>query len=1063
MGTDAKIRRVSVEFLRPGPSHNQLLSPYTQYLAVCNDAGAGVVTVPYEHHVFERRLKELRYETGDQTDRLDMLHEIGAVMGGILESVPGLTGELMPDRQGATLVHLRMTLSAAELALLPFELAQVPVGSSGSALSIQTRPPVAVTRHIRTVPSEGIIWPQRPRILFVVGDKDVVPYSEHRNALLGAIKPFQYPNRDEGPSSEDDAIQRFGDLLTIMVDPNLTELQTECQTSAYTHIHVLTHGDRDDMAKGAYGLVLRGESGAPDVVLGERFVSAITRVGHHPSVVTIASCDSGNAGPIVIPAASFAHAVHKAGIPLVVGAQFPLSKEGSIPLTRRLYEGLLWGEHPLCVLQEARAELHARYNTNWHDWASVVVYESLPLLLDDQLDTLRYHQAMRASNAALEGIDIGVAAKEVTLESLESLKEAAALAVDRLPLQGHYGVECLGLRASSQKRLAQAAFSLAGRVDATVSGHWDPYQLLEQSKLEYRRAVDGLLVNDSRAIQRKATLHWVLVQLVSLTHVLEETLDPGEWEAGRLSAERYENHADTQERAWAYGSLAELWLLKLGMPNLSEEERLKSRTKAEEYTQKLSDFYPGIDEFPVKSTRRQFDRYLSWWGDPRFATGLQRTGDQRPLTWTAAGGLLETAKRMVAILRRRTVSLPTRKQPAGREPQNGGGTGKGGGTEKGGSTKRARASSSSSGATAGARVGSSRKAQFFNIEALPAGHGDCLWIEYGDKTTTHRWLIDCGTQSTSKALLKRVDAVPANERLLELFILSHIDSDHIGGALPFFKAVQQGLRFNDVWFNGWRHVSGQLGARQGEMFSTAILDFELPWNLWRHGRTIAVDRGPLPEHILPGGMKLTLLSPTPAELAKLKPVWTRELKRAGLEPGARVDYSKLLKGTPSTSTDLDELADTKFGGDNGAPNGTSIAVLAEYGGASALLAADAHAPVLVNSIKQLLTTRGGDRLKVDVYKVSHHGSQNNVSTELIQLLDCPQYIISTNGDHFCHPDRQAIARILKYGGAKPTLHFNYRSKYNAVWEDPALRKAWTYKFEATYPAPDQAGAIVSLI
>jgi hypothetical protein len=86
---------VNVEFLRPGPSHNQLLSPYTQYLAVCNDAGVGVVTVPYEQRVFVRRLKELRYETGDQSDRLDMLHEIGTDIGRILESVPGFAGVLM--------------------------------------------------------------------------------------------------------------------------------------------------------------------------------------------------------------------------------------------------------------------------------------------------------------------------------------------------------------------------------------------------------------------------------------------------------------------------------------------------------------------------------------------------------------------------------------------------------------------------------------------------------------------------------------------------------------------------------------------------------------------------------------------------------------------------------------------------------------------------------------------------------------------------------------------------------------------------------------------------------
>ena len=46
MTGDMRIRTVNVEFLRPGPAHNQLLSPITQYLAVCNNSGAGVVTVP---------------------------------------------------------------------------------------------------------------------------------------------------------------------------------------------------------------------------------------------------------------------------------------------------------------------------------------------------------------------------------------------------------------------------------------------------------------------------------------------------------------------------------------------------------------------------------------------------------------------------------------------------------------------------------------------------------------------------------------------------------------------------------------------------------------------------------------------------------------------------------------------------------------------------------------------------------------------------------------------------------------------------------------------------------
>jgi beta-lactamase superfamily II metal-dependent hydrolase len=360
-----------------------------------------------------------------------------------------------------------------------------------------------------------------------------------------------------------------------------------------------------------------------------------------------------------------------------------------------------------------------------------------------------------------------------------------------------------------------------------------------------------------------------------------------------------------------------------------------------------------------------------------------------------------------------------------------------------------------------------REAPFFEIEMLPAGQGDSLWIEYGDAARTHRWLIDCGTQQTARRLLQRVGAVPPGERFLELFVMSHIDSDHIGGALPFWKAVKKGLRFGDVWFNGWRQLSGQLGARQGEIFSTVLQDLELPWNVWREGGPIVVDGGDLPVYVLPGGMTLTLLSPTPDKLKKLAPVWTREMKKYGLEPGSRVDYGKLLRGTPSTSTDVDQLADESFGGDNGAPNGTSLAVLAEYGGASALFAADAHAPVLVQSIKALLAKRGGDRLKLDAFKVSHHGSQNNVSSELVQLLDCPRYLVSTNGDHFCHPDRQAIARLIKYGrpggdrDPRPALHFNYRSRYNEIWAKPDLQEK--YGYSAFYPADDRPGVTVSLL
>jgi hypothetical protein len=648
------IRRVSVEFLRPGPAHNQLLSPITQYLAVCNDAGAAVVTVPYEQREFERRLKELRYETGDQDDRLDMLHEIGRDIGRILESVPGFTGALTNDTGSpGTLVHLRLTLSASELALLPFELAEVPVGSTSSAVSIQPRPLVSVTRHIRTVSSEGLTWPDRPRILFVSADPEEVPFAEHRAALLKAIEPFQYPGDDDKKALESPRRDQYGKLLTILVTPTLSELQQTCAADCYTHIHVLTHGDIDLMSVGSYGIVLRGDNGSPDVVAGDRFVSAITKLGHRPSAVTIASCDSGNVGSLVIPGASFAHAVHQAGIPLVVGSQFPLSKEGSVPLTARLYEGLLWGEHPLQVLQRARAELHARFNTNWHDWASVVVYEALPSDLDEQLDVLQYTQAKSAINAALEKIDQMVLPNSKAAHgSLEGLRAAVDRAVSRLPMGGQFAVECVGLRASSRKRIAQAAFTLASYAVAQAQGLDDPYELLDQARLDYARAVRGLIVNDARAVQRKATLHWVLVQLVSLGAVLEQPREAHQWEAAFLASKHYLDHEEREQRAWAHASLAELYLLRLGERDLTDELRTEFTNGAVEQTRLLDGCYPRLDEFPIKSTRRQFERYSQWWGNERFDGTLKDRNLDRAGSWRADGGLVAVAKELAKILAR---------------------------------------------------------------------------------------------------------------------------------------------------------------------------------------------------------------------------------------------------------------------------------------------------------------------------------------------------------------------------------------------------------------------------
>ncbi|UCF17247.1 MAG: hypothetical protein JSW59_07255, partial [Phycisphaerales bacterium] len=56
-----KCHQVSLEFVRPGPPHNQLLSPLTPYMALCGGGSPITFYLDFEHHQFLHRLKRLRY------------------------------------------------------------------------------------------------------------------------------------------------------------------------------------------------------------------------------------------------------------------------------------------------------------------------------------------------------------------------------------------------------------------------------------------------------------------------------------------------------------------------------------------------------------------------------------------------------------------------------------------------------------------------------------------------------------------------------------------------------------------------------------------------------------------------------------------------------------------------------------------------------------------------------------------------------------------------------------------------------------------------------------------
>ena len=170
------MRTVTLEILRHGPPHNQLLSPLTRYLALCGNHPAETVKVPYEHEEFLRRLRDLRYRESDPSREMT-LTRTGRDLSEIFSGIPGLIRELGEySGDNSEMTHLRLVLNAQELALLPLELILSPNGSQARDSRWRCRPSrrfvslerygvSARTRSTGPVTRRFFSSPRRPRTL----------------------------------------------------------------------------------------------------------------------------------------------------------------------------------------------------------------------------------------------------------------------------------------------------------------------------------------------------------------------------------------------------------------------------------------------------------------------------------------------------------------------------------------------------------------------------------------------------------------------------------------------------------------------------------------------------------------------------------------------------------------------------------------------------------------------------------------------------------------------------------------------------------------------------------
>ena len=107
--------------------------------------------------------------------------------------------------------------------------------------------------------------------------------------------------------------------------------------------------------------------------------------------------------------------------------------------------------------------------------------------------------------------------------------------------------------------------------------------------------------------------------------------------------------------------------------------------------------------------------------------------------------------------------------------------------------------------------------------------------------------------------------------------------------------------------------------------------------------------------------------------------------------------------------------------DRSVANLSSLVMLARAGGRTMLLTGDARGDRILEGLEEVGALTPGQALHVDVLKVPHHGSANNVEREFFERVTADHYVFSGDGEHG-NPERESLEMLLDArGSAAPSV------------------------------------------
>lgn len=586
------MQSIAVEYLRFGDDIG-IARLSEQYLRTVQSGGVKTVRLELTQNKLQDAMRFLDYVNYRRGNANAVRENAEDVLRQLLPRLKAFMPDLQRKNDG-DLIQVEIVTQALELAQLPFEVLE------------EEDDDLIVTRRIRLPwPLPPVSRDVAPRVLFAWAEPRgmKVPHKRHRELLEAFLGDW--------PGS-------LVEIENASLDALRDRIHSE--KAGFTHIYVLAHGVGPPTEATRFDL---DAEPAPSTYLGLQDGNDFCRCSpkdleglfrsetRRPTAFILATCDSGEVNSIQT-GGTLAHALHRAGVPVVVASQFELTQVGSDRLIDVFLNMIVSGEDPRIALRECRNRLRNDVDTTYYDRVAVVGYVQLQEGIETQLTERKLNISLARlkaiSNAAGDEIsgahkgdtgDKAVGRWQTLVERFEEVRDSLNGVKEEIEkdkeLKRRFEEEALGLVASSLKREAEAAW-LLGQV---VEDDKLRAESLAHSRTRLAEAAEAY----ERASRPSRDRHWVWVQWLALRTVLDGTLPAGDidWVVAQVAA-------GDDNYIWGLGSLVELQVLGAW---LDDHE---AQVQAEKLLEEMVDRCAGHDSFPIKSTLDQLARYGDWWG-----------------------------------------------------------------------------------------------------------------------------------------------------------------------------------------------------------------------------------------------------------------------------------------------------------------------------------------------------------------------------------------------------------------------------------------------------------------